>query len=95
MNQTQSNQIKPKQLALYYSPSCFYCLRVLDTVDDLGIHITQQNIHRDQSAYNALKQGGGKTQVPCLRIDHGDSIQWLYESADIVTYIEQHVSHAD
>ena len=35
-----------------------------------------------------LMNGGGKTQVPCLRIEspEGD-VQWMYESDDIIAYL--------
>lgn len=36
-----------------------------------------------------LVRGGGKTQVPCLRIENetGD-VQWMYESDDIIQYLK-------
>ena len=42
----------------------------------------------DREAYDDLIQGGGKGTVPCLRIerDTGD-VEWLYESVDIVDYL--------
>ena len=42
---------------------------------------------------NELVNEGGKFQAPCLRIedpDHG--VQWLYESNDIIRYLEQRFS---
>ncbi len=37
-----------------------------------------------------LNRGGGKTQVPCLRIEETgtDTVMWLYESDDILSYIK-------
>ena len=36
-----------------------------------------------------LIAGGGKNQVPCLRIENeGGDVRWLYESIDIVRYIK-------
>ncbi len=41
----------------------------------------------DKSHAQALMQGGGKTQVPCLRIEQADgSVEWMYESNDIIEY---------
>jgi len=39
-----------------------------------------------------LIAGGGKSQVPCLRIEteNGD-VRWLYESIDIVRYLKTHL----
>ncbi len=37
-----------------------------------------------------LINGGGKGQVPCLRIeDSSGEVTWLYESDDILRYIEK------
>lgn len=42
----------------------------------------------DKEHAHALVTGGGKTQVPCLRIvqTNGD-VQWMYESNDIIRYL--------
>lgn len=35
-----------------------------------------------------LVAGGGKGQVPCLRIEtDGGEVRWLYESIDIIRYL--------
>lgn len=37
-----------------------------------------------------LMQGGGKTQVPCLRVEQVDGrVEWMYESNDIIQYLGQ------
>jgi glutathione S-transferase len=39
-----------------------------------------------------LKKYGGKIQVPCLRIKkEGGSDEWLYESNDIIKYLENKI----
>jgi glutathione S-transferase len=39
-----------------------------------------------------LIAGGGKDQVPCLRIENDDGdVRWLYESIDIVRYLKAHL----
>ena len=43
----------------------------------------QGSPHREE-----LLQGGGKVQVPCLRIQHSDGREeWLYESKQIIGYL--------
>ena len=37
-----------------------------------------------------LELNGGKVQVPCLRIDSAGEVSWLYESNDIINYLEKH-----
>lgn len=42
----------------------------------------------DGTHAKALMQGGGKTQVPCLRIEQADGkVEWMYESDDIIRYL--------
>jgi len=74
-------------LALYYSKYCFFCQKVLMFLRgkdrDLDLRSTS-----DRENAQALIQGGGKTQVPCLRIEQSDgSVEWMYESNDIIRYL--------
>jgi glutathione S-transferase len=42
----------------------------------------------DREHAQALMAGGGKTQVPCLRIEHANGdVEWMYESDDIIRYL--------
>lgn len=75
---------------LYYFGICPYCKRVRRTIDRLSLTIELHDIRADSGARQALIQGGGQDQVPCLRIrdaENGD--RWLYESADIVVFLER------
>ncbi|MFA4912707.1 MAG: glutathione S-transferase N-terminal domain-containing protein, partial [Burkholderiaceae bacterium] len=36
-----------------------------------------------------LQQGGGKVKVPCLRIDEAGQTRWMYESDDIIAFLER------
>lgn len=92
--------ITPEQLTLYYSPYCPYCHRVLHAMVELGLDpnlemenargITLKNTFADREAKKTLKVGGGKTTVPCLSIRNETTVEWLYESADIVSFLQQH-----
>lgn len=79
--------MEPK-LELYYSKYCFFCQKVLMFLRgkdrDLELRSTS-----DRDNAQALMQGGGKTQVPCLRIEQADgSVEWMYESSDIISYLK-------
>jgi hypothetical protein len=40
-----------------------------------------------------LLKGGGKVQTPCLKIlDAQGNIQWMYESKDIIKYLQYRFS---
>ena len=79
--------MEPK-LALYYSKYCFFCQKVLMFMRgkdfDMELRSTSDREHAQ-----ALMQGGGKTQVPCLRIEQADGgVEWMYESDDIIQYLK-------
>jgi len=42
-----------------------------------------------------LQEQGGRVTVPCLRIDNGDNIEWLYESSDIIDYLQRKVDEIE
>lgn len=76
-----------ERYALYHYPSCPYCAIVRRFLDAAGIDIELRNIHADPQALHDLRNGGGSTTVPCLRIQRGADVQWLYESSDIIDYL--------
>lgn len=78
-----------KNLILYHFNSCPYCLKVRWTIKCLGVQIEMRDILQDEDYERELVEGGGFSQVPCLRIANGDGVQWLYESSDIVAYLRQ------
>ena len=55
----------------------------------LGIEMACKNIHSNPSYKTELIEGGGKKQVPCIRIHENGSVRWLYESSDIIKYMKQ------
>ena len=82
-------------LTLYHRPTCPFCLRVFTAVARLDVPINRRNITTDVEARRELVAGGGRQQVPCLRIDASDGTRWLYESGDIIAYLETQFGTAD
>ncbi|MSR13541.1 MAG: glutaredoxin [Gammaproteobacteria bacterium] len=77
-----------ERLSLYYSETCWYCARVRQTSAELGISLELRDIDRDPKCRAELVAGGGKSQVPCLKIESGNGdINWMYESADIAAFL--------
>ena len=74
---------------LYHFDSCPYCLRVRRFLEEEHIRMPMKDVLRDPDAYRELVAGGGDTQVPCLRIQNGDDVRWLYESTDIIDYLRR------
>lgn len=80
---------REEDLALYHFPMCPYCIRTRLTARALGIALPMRNIHARPAAARELIEGGGRMTVPCLRIRRGDRDEWLYESSDIIRYLQR------
>ena len=76
------------ELILYYHPSCSYCAKVIRFMQDNGIAIATKNTRESSEIRQELIDIGGKSQVPCLVIDG----KALYESDDIISWLQQHWS---
>lgn len=75
------------ELALYYRPTAPSAFKVLDFMDRQGVTIPLIDISQDRDAAATLIEVGGKQQVPCLFIDG----KALYESSDIISWIDEHL----
>ena len=75
-------------LVLYYKPTCPFCQKVLNFLEENNLDVPLKNVDEDHKAREELLHLGGKTQVPCLFIDgkplfeSGDIIDWLKEKKD-------------
>jgi glutaredoxin 2 len=76
------------QYSLYYYNSCPFCVRVLRVLQGLEIDVELRDILSDSTHRNALQAATGRTMVPCLRIDKGEKSQWMFESMDIIRYLQ-------
>ena len=74
---------------LYYFSTCPYCVFVRLALLWWRLEIPLREIMFNAQNNADLIAGGGKNQVPCLRIETetGD-VRWLYESIDIVRYLK-------
>jgi glutaredoxin len=81
------------QLALYHFKTCPFCIKVRHEMARLSLPITLRDAQHDSEHREALLQGGGKVQTPCLRVtDAQGQVQWMYESNDIIRYLQQRFS---
>ncbi len=76
-------------LRLYHFAACPYCRKVRRDVRLLGLTIQMADIKRDPQAKAELVAGGGKKQVPALRIEEPSGVRWMYESSDISRYLRE------
>jgi glutaredoxin len=77
-----------KSLALYQFAACPFCVKVRKEIARLNLNIELRDAKNNDEHRDALLNGGGRVKVPCLRIEEGDKVQWMYESDDINRYLE-------
>jgi len=83
---TKRNEFK--SLALYHYQACPFCAITRQAIAANPHAVELRNIQHDSKHRSDLIKGGGKSQVPCLRIEQKDGTeQWLYESSDIIRYL--------
>ncbi len=77
-------------LSLYQLPACPYCVKTRRAMKRFGLNIARRNINQNEEYREELIREGGKRTVPCLKIVNEDqSVTWLYESGDIIKYLEK------
>lgn len=79
-----------QKLALYQFRACPFCIKVRKEMSRLNLAIEKRDTQSVQAHRDELQAGGGRVKVPCLLIKNEDGSQrWLYESDDIITYLNQ------
>ena len=80
---------------LYQLESCPFCVKVRRELKRLSVPIQTREIKTDQKAHAELMAGGKQDQVPCLMIPgQGGQALWLYESSDIISFLQKRFSEA-
>lgn len=74
---------------LYQYEGCGYCARVRRFLQEAGIDLPMRDTLRDPAARRELVEGGGRATVPCLRIERDGDVRWMYESRDIIDYLNR------
>ena len=76
-------------LTLYQYKACPFCVKVRRQIKRQSLNIETRDVKRCETAKEQLLAGGGLLKVPCLRItDDQGQIQWMYESGDIIGYLQ-------
>lgn len=79
-----------RQLALYQFSTCPFCIKVRKELHRLSLPVELRDARNSAENRAALLAQGGSSKVPCLKITGDDGqAQWLYESNDIVAYLQQ------
>lgn len=79
-----------RNLALYQFNACPFCIKVRKEMSRLGLPIETRDAQHNPDHRAALEAGGGRVKVPCLLIEQEDGQQqWLYESDDIIAWLQE------
>jgi len=83
----QSAQSKADKLALYQFYACPFCVKTRRAIHALNINIDYRDAANNPQYRQELLENGGEIKVPCLRIEKDNKVEWLYESSDIINYL--------
>ena len=75
-------------LSLYQFYPCPFCLKTRRAIKRLGLKIQTCDATQDPARAELLS-GGGEVKVPCLKINTNGEISWMYESDDIISYLDE------
>ena len=74
--------------SLYYYDACPFCQRVLTVIPNVNVQVEKRNVMQNRAFHTELNREGGRSTVPCLRIEQDGEVQWMYESMDIIHYLK-------
>lgn len=76
-------------MALYQFYACPFCVKVRRKLHALNVPVSICDAQNDPERREELAANGGRVKVPCLRIEEAGSVRWMYESNDIIHYLDQ------
>ena len=96
IQRSETDQLKVQStmqgISLYQFFACPFCTKVRRAIHQLGVTVEARDINKNPEYRQQLEAGGGRVKVPCLRIENHGDVQWLYESNEIIQYLENKVS---
>lgn len=76
-------------LVLYQFKTCPFCIKVKRNNKRLSLNIETRDAQHNPTYREELLQGGGQIKVPCLKIiNEKGNDSWMYESEDIMQYLQ-------
>ena len=83
---------RTQNMSLYQFEACPFCVKVRRAMKRNALSIELRDAKNDNTHRTTLQNEGGRVKVPCLRIEKEDgSVQWMYESKEIIAYLENEV----
>lgn len=77
------------ELSLYQFFACPFCIKTRRAIHKLNLPIEMRDASQGSHYRAELLENGGKVTVPCLRIEQQGKVEWMYESSDIIRYLEK------
>jgi len=81
--------LQTSHFKLYQFKACPFCVKVRRAIKREGLNIETRDAKDNEQYRQELLEQGGKIKVPCLRIEQNGQTQWLYESNDIIAYLNK------
>ncbi|HIA09225.1 MAG TPA: glutaredoxin [Chromatiaceae bacterium] len=75
-------------LSLYQFYACPFCVKTRRALRRLNLPLEIRDAQHDATHRQELLRDGGAIKVPCLRIDEDGGTRWMYESNDIIAYLD-------
>ena len=76
-------------MSMYQFKTCPFCVKVRRELKRHALHVELRDAKNDAELKAELVRDGGRHKVPCLRIENADkSVEWLYESNDIIARLK-------
>lgn len=91
--QAQINE-QMKDFTLYQYKACPFCVKVRREMKRSALNIETKDAKRCESSKEELVTGGGQLKVPCLKINEAGEEKWMYESKEIISYLNNRFGQA-
>jgi len=85
----QTVEAAARGMSLYQFHACPFCVKTRRAIHRLNVPVELRDAQHDPRHRQDLLQGGGEIKVPCLRIDEQGESTWMYESSDIIAYLNR------
>lgn len=76
-------------IELYQFFGCPFCIKTRRAIRKLGLNIDTRNAQAPGQYRDELLKEAGKVQVPCLKITENGKVSWMFESDEIIAYLQQ------
>ncbi len=81
--------LETKTLKLYQFYACPFCVKTRRAIKRLNLKVETRNAQAAGEFRKELELNGGKIKVPCLKVEGSGDASWIYESNDIIKYLDE------